>query len=156
MYNIHIDLDNPHNYILPNDDIFKKCIKAVIIEKNINNISVNINIANLEEIQQINNDYRNKNKPTNIISFPFEKPAGLPDDFTEMNDFIGDIVISSDVLEQEAKEQNKHLENHWCHIIIHGVLHLLGYDHIEENEAQEMESLEIKILQSLNISNPYE
>ncbi|MEQ1546668.1 rRNA maturation RNase YbeY [Methyloglobulus sp.] len=108
-----------------------------------------VRIVDVHESAQLNKQYRHKPGPTNILSFPVEVPEGI-----ELN-LLGDLVVCAPVVEREAIEQQKLLTHHWAHIIIHGVLHLLGYDHIEEDEAEVMESLEIKILQALNISNPY-
>ena len=109
-----------------------------------------IRIVESQESQELNHQYRGKNKPTNVLSFPFEVPEGI-----EIN-LLGDLVICSDVVNKEAIEQNKNIHDHWAHLVIHGCLHLLGYDHIEENDAVEMESLEIKLLSTLGIDNPYQ
>ncbi|WP_171022326.1 rRNA maturation RNase YbeY [Thalassotalea litorea] len=108
-----------------------------------------VRIVELEESQQLNREYRDKDKPTNVLSFPFEVPEGI-----EMN-LLGDLVVCAAVVEQEAREQSKTLHAHWAHMIIHGCLHLLGYDHIREEDADEMEALEVKLLASLTIDNPY-
>ncbi|WP_441002197.1 rRNA maturation RNase YbeY [Pseudocolwellia agarivorans] len=109
-----------------------------------------IRIVELQESQELNHQYRGKDKPTNVLSFPFEVPEGI-----EIN-LLGDLVICSDVVNKEAIEQNKNIHDHWAHLVIHGCLHLLGYDHIEEDDAVEMESLEIKLLSTLGIDNPYQ
>ena len=109
-----------------------------------------IRIVESQESQELNHQYRGKNKPTNVLSFPFEVPEGI-----EIN-LLGDLVICSDVVNKEAIEQNKNIYDHWAHLVIHGCLHLLGYDHIEEDDAVEMESLEIKLLSTLGIDNPYQ
>jgi probable rRNA maturation factor len=111
---------------------------------------VTLRIVDLAESRQLNLDYRNKDKPTNVLSFPFEAPEHI-----EMA-FLGDLVVCAAVVEQEAKEQNKPVINHWAHLCVHGLLHLLGYDHIDETEAQEMEGLETAILAKLNIDDPYQ
>jgi probable rRNA maturation factor len=108
-----------------------------------------IRLVDNDEIQQLNLQYRHKDKPTNVLSFPFEVPDGI-----ELN-LLGDIIIAIEVVEKEAIEQNKNLKDHWAHMVIHGCLHLLGYDHINNDEAEEMETLEIEILKGLSITNPY-
>ena len=85
------------------------------------------------------------------MSFPFEAPNNLPD-----FPLIGDLVICASVVEQEAKDQGKPLHNHWAHMVIHGILHLLGYDHIEDEDADKMEQLEIDMLSKLGIPDPYQ
>lgn len=102
-----------------------------------------------EESQQLNYQYRHKDKPTNVLSFPFECPPDIP------IQLLGDLVICVPVVMKEATEQNKSFSAHLTHMIVHGVLHLLGYDHIEDDEAEEMESLEVDILAKLNIDDPY-
>ena len=102
-----------------------------------------------KESTELNETYRLKSGPTNILSFPVEIPEEI-----ELN-LLGDLVICAPVLEKEALEQNKALLNHWAHIVIHGVLHLMGYDHIEDDEAELMEGKEITLLSHLGIKNPY-
>ncbi|WP_144213162.1 rRNA maturation RNase YbeY [Shewanella donghaensis] len=108
-----------------------------------------IRIVENSESQQLNNTYRGKDKPTNVLSFPFEAPPGI-----ELP-LLGDLIISVEVVELEANQQNKPLVAHWAHMVIHGCLHLLGYDHIIDNEAEEMESLETQLIEGLGFSNPY-
>ncbi len=108
-----------------------------------------VRIVDQDESAQLNRQYRHKNGPTNILSFPADVPDGI-----DLN-LLGDLVICAPVLEQEALAQGKLLAHHWAHIIVHGVLHLLGYDHSGGDEARVMEAKEINILQQFNISNPY-
>ncbi|NVK26230.1 MAG: rRNA maturation RNase YbeY [Gammaproteobacteria bacterium] len=112
-----------------------------------------VRIVDEAESQELNNTYRGKNKPTNVLSFPFEVPEYLPEEM----DFplLGDLIICAQVVNREALEQNKTSEAHWAHMLLHGCLHLLGYDHIDDTEAEEMEALEIKILQKMGFANPY-
>jgi probable rRNA maturation factor len=110
-----------------------------------------VRIVDEAESAELNHDYRGKQGSTNILSFPFEAPD-IPGFESEL---LGDLVVCAPVLAKEAIEQGKPLSNHWAHIIIHGVLHLLGYDHIDEAEAEAMESQEIAILAKLQIPNPY-
>jgi probable rRNA maturation factor len=109
-----------------------------------------IRIVGEIESALLNQTYRHKEGATNILSFPVE----LPDEI-DLN-LIGDLVICAPVLEREAQSQNKPLINHWAHIVIHGTLHLLGYDHIDEEDTHTMESKEISLLNLLMIPNPYE
>ncbi|EKO3560236.1 rRNA maturation RNase YbeY [Vibrio fluvialis] len=110
---------------------------------------VTIRIVDEPESHQLNLEYRGKDKPTNVLSFPFEAPPGM-----EL-DLLGDLIICRQVVEQEAVEQNKPLLAHWAHMVVHGSLHLLGYDHIEDDEAEEMESLETEIMQNMGFEDPY-
>jgi len=109
-----------------------------------------IRIVDGMEIQELNKSYRSIDKPTNILSFPFEAP-----DCIGIN-LLGDLVICHSIIENEAKEQNKDITAHWAHIIIHGTLHLLGYDHIEDKQAELMEGLEIELMKALGLPNPYD
>nr|WP_256969536.1 rRNA maturation RNase YbeY [Crenothrix polyspora] len=108
-----------------------------------------IRIVDEQESQALNEQYRHKQGPTNILSFPVDVPDGI-----EL-DLLGDLVICAPVVAKEALEQQKALMDHWAHIVIHGVLHLLGYDHIDDSDADEMESKEIALLKQLHINNPY-
>ncbi|GGP86970.1 rRNA maturation RNase YbeY [Shewanella ulleungensis] len=112
-------------------------------------VELTIRVVEIAESQQLNLTYRGKDKPTNVLSFPFEAPpeVELP--------LLGDLVICAAVVEQEASEQNKPLNAHWAHMVIHGCLHLLGYDHIIDEEADEMESLETQLVEGLGFSDPY-
>ena len=151
---LHIDFYNEHDLYAPSQSNIHTWLTSVLHSQDIHKAEISISIVSQEEMTQLNSQYRNKNKVTNILSFPFEAPPGLPKE-AQMANFLGDLVICSDQLELEAKTQLKMLEHHWCHILIHGILHLLGYDHITEQEAEEMESLEVSLLRGLNIDNPY-
>lgn len=111
---------------------------------------ITVRMVNSSEIHELNNTYRHVDKPTNILSFPFELPDGIDD-----MPLLGDLVICKEVLERECVEQKKTLEEHFCHLIIHGCLHLLGFDHIEDDEAEQMEGLEVEALKSLGFKDPY-
>lgn len=142
-------------------------------------VEVALRIVSAEESRQLNRDYRGKDKPTNVLSFPMQMddwhlPADLsPDDLTpnelanpehteELSasdahwQMLGDLAICAQVVVEEAQQQRKSLQAHWAHMLVHGMLHLQGYDHIEEDEAQRMEQLEIQIMQQLGFPDPYQ
>ena len=112
-------------------------------------VELAIRIVDADEGRTLNRDYRGKDYATNVLSFPAELPPGvdLP--------LIGDLAICAPVVLREAAEQGKRSRDHWAHLTIHGVLHLLGYDHLEEAEAEAMEALETRILAGLGIADPY-
>jgi len=108
-----------------------------------------VRIVEDAESQMLNHQYRDKNKPTNVLSFPFQNPPGLT------LPLLGDLVVCKNIVESEAISQSKTLTEHWAHMLIHGTLHLLGYDHIDPQEATIMESLETKLLIELGFTDPY-
>lgn len=110
---------------------------------------VTIRFVDAEEGQALNRDYRGRDKPTNVLSFPFEAPPGvaLP--------LLGDLVLCHPVVVREAAEQGKAQQDHYAHLVVHGMLHLLGHDHLVESEAEEMERLEREILTDFAIDDPY-
>ena len=108
-----------------------------------------IRLVQVEESHELNFEYRGKDKPTNVLSFPFEAPPEVP------IELLGDLVICAPVVNQEANEQHKPATNHWAHMVVHGCLHLLGYDHIKDDEADIMENLERQIMAELGFPDPY-
>ncbi len=117
--------------------------------------ALSIRLVEPAESQALNRDYRSIDRPTNVLSFPFEPPPGI-DPADPVNDLIGDLVICSQLVQQEAREQGKTPESHWAHLVVHGVLHLIGYHHDTPEHAAEMESLETEILVGLGFPPPYE
>lgn len=115
--------------------------------------SVSISFVDAAAVTALNDQYRGKATPTNVLSFPSEFPENL----TQLIAYqpLGDIVICPSVMKEEALQQNKPLESHWAHILIHGVLHLLGHDHVKAADARRMEQLEIAALATLGIPDPY-
>jgi probable rRNA maturation factor len=109
-----------------------------------------IRLVDEPEGRELNRTWRQKDYATNVLSFPAEVPDGLLD-----IPLLGDLVICVPVLEREAAEQGKTLQAHWAHLVIHGCLHLLGYDHIDDDEAEEMESIERQLLAELGHTDPY-
>lgn len=134
---------------LPAEQDFQRWLDAVLPQFQAAS-EVTIRIVDEAESHELNNTYRGKDKPTNVLSFPFEAPpqVTLP--------LLGDLVICRQVVEREAAEQQKTQEEHWAHMVVHGCLHLLGYDHIEDDEAEEMEALETDIMQRMGYADPYQ
>lgn len=148
---ISLDLDLQiavNNLNLPTQAEFETWVRTAV-GQTMPEVELTIRIVEVAESQLLNLTYRGKDKPTNVLSFPFEAPpeVELP--------LLGDLVICAHVVEQEAIEQNKPLNAHWAHMVIHGCLHLLGYDHIIDLEADEMESLETQLVEGLGFTNPY-
>jgi probable rRNA maturation factor len=115
---------------------------------------ISVRIVDEEEGRALNNQYRQQDKATNVLSFPAvgADEVGLP---PELSQALGDIVICGPVVEREAVEQNKEIASHWAHLLVHGALHLLGYDHETDEEADVMEKLETRILATRGIADPY-
>lgn len=133
---------------LPSQADFQLWVNTALAQYN-KEFELTIRIVSITESQQLNLQYREKDKPTNVLSFPFDVPEGI-----ELS-LLGDLVICADVVKKEAIAQHKTLAEHWAHMVIHGCLHLLGFDHIDDDEAEEMESLEINLLDKLAYKNPY-
>lgn len=146
-----LDLQNAYDgsITLPEQEDFERWVSSAISPMR-EEAELTIRIVNDSESQQLNAQYRGKDKPTNVLSFPADLPNEL-----ELP-LLGDLVISADIVQSEAAEQGKPEIAHWAHMSIHGALHLLGYDHIDDTEAEEMESLETRILADLGFPNPYE
>ncbi len=127
----------------------KRAAEAALAQQKVKQSAVTIVLVEDAEVQALNRDYRGKNKPTNVLSFPNgEVEEGVRQ--------LGDIILSYDTLAAEAAAQCKLLKHHLTHLTIHGVLHLLGYDHEAEAEANRMEAIEIMLLARMGIANPYE
>lgn len=113
---------------------------------------LSLRIVSVAESQQLNNDYRGKNKPTNVLSFPMQLEL---DDIPMSEIILGDLAICAEVVEQEAIQQQKSAHSHWAHMVVHGMLHLQGYDHVDDADAHQMETLESTIIQQLGFADPY-
>ena len=135
---------------LPGETQIKKWVETALQQYS-QQFSLCVRIVDCDESQSLNSEYRGKDKPTNVLSFSFE----MPDCVDVESEILGDLVVCAPVVAAEAKEQKKALFDHWAHMIVHGVLHLLGFDHIKDSEAQEMEQLEREILALLSIADPY-
>jgi probable rRNA maturation factor len=119
--------------------------------------SLCVRVVSSAESRRLNRQWRGKDKPTNVLSFPFDE-SGVDSDAADAMAALslGDIAICAPVVAREAREQGKPLNAHWAHMMVHGVLHLLGYDHVHARDAVKMEALEIKLLARLGFDNPYE
>ena len=115
-------------------------------------VDVAVRVVDAEEIRTLNRLYRDQDKPTNVLSFPAGDIEGLPAGESVQ---LGDVVICTSIVAAEAGEQGKALPDHWAHMVVHGTLHLLGFDHLGEAEAVEMEGLETRILASQSVTDPY-
>ena len=146
---LDLQIATEHNENLPTEQQIMQW-NEVILPQFMENAEITIRIVDEQESQQLNNTYRHKDKPTNVLSFPFESPIEID------IPLLGDLIICKQVVEAEAKEQHKSLSSHWAHMIVHGCLHLLGYDHILDEEAEEMENIEIDIMNQLGFDNPYQ
>ncbi|MCU7907135.1 MAG: rRNA maturation RNase YbeY [Candidatus Thiodiazotropha sp. (ex Epidulcina cf. delphinae)] len=133
---------------LPSEQAFRRWVEAALPPED-GPVELVIRLVDEPESRRLNRDYRGKDSPTNVLSFPFEAPTEAP------LPLLGDLVICVRTVVREATEQGKTLPAHWAHLVVHGVLHLLGYDHLTDDEAQVMEEQERKILQDLHFSDPY-
>lgn len=147
-----IDIQNAALDGEPPDEQQIKHWVEVALSSHMQAAEVCIRIVDEAESKRLNAQYRNKDKPTNVLSFQYD----LADEVQGEQRFLGDIVICAQVLEKEAKIQQKPLKAHWAHMVIHGLLHLIGYDHQNEHEGLAMEKEEISILKQLGYPNPYE
>ena len=150
MATVHIDvMIHSTSSQLPEQSELEKSAAAAVGQHR-QEAEISLLIVDEEEGAELNRQWRGKEGPTSVLSFPSDLPAEL-----ELP-LLGDLVICVPVVEQEAIEQKKSLNSHWAHMIVHGTLHLLGYDHIDDQEAEEMESLETEILGQLGYPDPYQ
>lgn len=146
---VHVGYAVPRTGI-PSATSFRRWVEAALHgAKRRKATELSIRIVDADEGRALNRDYRGKDYATNVLSFE----AGLPPELKLP--LIGDMVICAPVVAREATEQGKHARDHWAHLTVHGVLHLLGYDHLVEAEAEAMEALETRILAGLGIADPY-
>lgn len=145
--NLMLDLQIACDEKTPSQADFENWVATAIAA--MDEAEITIRLVDKNEITELNDQYRHQNKATNVLSFPAELPdhIDLP--------LLGDLVICAAVVIEEAAQQQKNTADHWAHMVIHGTLHLLGYDHVDDDEAEIMEALEIKLLAKLGIDNPY-
>ncbi len=133
---------------VPNVAEFRRCV-SVALSGRVDGGEVLVRVVDDAESAELNQHYRGKPGPTNVLSFPFEPPAGIP------SALLGDLIICAPVVRREAREQQIPARAHWAHMVVHGCLHLLGYDHQNDRDAERMETAEIEALRELGFENPY-
>mgnify|MGYP001401867687 FL=1 len=133
----------------PLSDKLNHAFELICVEEGLSNCSVNIKIVDNNEIENLNKKFRNKDRPTNVLSFTNE------DISRRITNNLGDIAISYEYVKRESKEQDKKFDDHIVHMFIHGIYHILGFDHKDDPMADKMENKEIILLKKLNINNPY-
>lgn len=146
-----IDFNNLSGEQAPEIDFFVQCAKQALMHEKLKQAELSISLVIEAKIAALNKQYRQQDKPTNVLSFESQ----LPPEVQEELNHLGDIIICTQVVKKEAKAQNKEESAHFAHMVIHGVLHLLGYDHIKDEEAETMEAKEVEILKTLGFPNPY-
>lgn len=139
--------DDVNKEKLPSEEKFQHWAQASYAGDD--EVVASLQIVDSNEMQKLNKNYRGKDKPTNVLSFPMELPEEVG------VNILGDLALCDEVIEAEAKQQAKTSEAHWAHMIVHGMLHLQAYDHIEDDEAEVMEAKEIEIMKNLGFENPY-
>lgn len=134
----------------PSDEDIQRWVEAALKHEKRENMELTLRIVDEAESAALNGQYRDKDYPTNVLSFNYDIPAEV-----EIN-LLGDLVICAPVVQREAAEQGKREQAHWAHMIIHGILHLLGFDHLDDEAAEKMEQHEMAILTELGFPDPYE
>jgi len=148
---VSLSIINHNNFRVdkPLSDKLNQAFELICVEEGLSNCSVNIKIVDNNEIENLNKKFRNKDRPTNVLSFTNE------DISRRITNNLGDIAISYEYVKRESKEQDKKFDDHIVHMFIHGIYHILGFDHKDDPMADEMENKEIILLKKLNINNPY-
>tara|TARA_B100000214_G_C23727028_1_gene516976 strand:+ start:95 stop:544 length:450 start_codon:yes stop_codon:yes gene_type:complete len=148
---VSLSIINHNNFKVdkPLSDKLNHAFELICVEEGLSNCSVNIKIVDNNEIENLNKKFRNKDRPTNVLSFTNE------DISRRVTNNLGDIAISYEYVERESKEQDKKFDDHIVHMFIHGIYHILGFDHKDDPMADKMENKEIILLKKLNINNPY-
>ncbi len=143
-----VDIQSSTGDACPDEEDIRRWIAAALDGRR-SEAEVSVCLVDEDEMAHLNSRYRGKDASTNVLSFPAELPPGVE------HPLLGDIVLCPAVIEREAREQHKTLQAHWSHMLVHGCLHLLGYDHVDSREAEEMEALETDILALLGYPCPY-
>lgn len=148
----HIDIQNACSTTVPLEDHELIQLAKLALRDQQKDAELTIRLVDEEEMIYLNNTYRKQNKSTNVLAFPSSLPAGVELEFP----LLGDVIICPVVLVAESQQLSKSLQEHWSLIVIHGVLHLLGYDHINEEDALIMQAIEVKLLAEMSYANPYD
>lgn len=152
---LEIEVDETAWKQLPDPEtLLRRAAQATetVLGKDLSDTVLTISLVTDDAVAELNQHWRNKTGPTNVLSFPAARDMPLPPGEPRL---LGDIMLAAGVVKREAEQQSKSLEHHLVHLAVHGILHIMDYDHINESEANEMESLEIDILNVLGIANPY-
>lgn len=150
-----LERDDAVAALTPSEDDFRRWAGAALAESGVTgDCELAIRVVDAAEGRQINHDYRDKDSPTNVLSFRAELPEAVLAELPQRP--LGDLVICAPVVQREAAEQGKAVADHWAHLTVHGVLHLLGHDHVDPADAAVMEPLEIAVLARLGVDNPYD
>jgi len=145
---IEVDLQIASNTSnLPKAENLESWVNTALSTVSKDDLELTLRIVDEDEMQSLNREYRNQDKPTNVLSFPFDDPPGIK------TTLLGDILICAPVVEREAKDYGVDLNEHWAHMVVHGILHLCGYDHMQTIEATEMAKLELQILEKIGFYN---
>ena len=160
MVDLQLALDEGFSEYIPGSEKIQQWASAAVgvvsgfrEQEKIKQAQITVRIVEEAEICQLNESFRHKVGATNVLSFPFAPPPGVPKD--EVFDSLGDLIVCAAVVNREASDQQKENIAHWAHMIVHGTLHLLGYDHQSDEEAHEMESREERVMLELGFSDPY-
>ena len=150
--NYHIDIQHVSSRTTPVSDEELTCWAIIALKTHYQSAELTLRLVDVHEITQLNEQYRKKNKKTNVLAFPAAHPEHVLLEYP----FLGDVILCPQVLEEESVASTRLLSHHWAHIVIHGVLLLMGYDHIKTEDEVKMQALEIELLKTLGIPNPYE
>ena len=164
MLEIALDTDEEWDSSRPWAPLVRKAAEAAIAESAFPDLAmtgrpveISVCLTSDEHVRALNAKWRGKDKPTNVLSFPMAEAYELQNEnVAEKQLLLGDIILAHDVCETEAEEKGVLFEDHAAHLLVHGTLHLLGYDHLHDSDAAEMEAREVRALARLGIANPYE
>jgi len=150
---VDVDIDSADEGVPP-AAMMQDWVRSVLAlsQQAVADAEVSIRVVDEPEMQTLNRDFRQRDKPTNVLSFPAGDVAGLP---AEAGRLLGDIIVCAPIVAREAVEQGKPLQDHWAHMLVHGTLHLVGYDHQNDDQARVMEALERRVLERHGIADPY-